>query len=275
MAMLEHPMSNQQVVRGPLPNGVNVRQILDPRPGPLQGEASISRAYPMLPRLGRYNSGNIRHPLLAGKWQGFSMGVGVNLSGRMQHILGGQEYLISDAPLLYQLPVGNPQFVGMYLQSAQALTHLPYYTPSQGVNAEAILDVMSYDWRRYYPFHNMGYNFRPRVRVICTTDRARIQRDVDRLIDNVRGDTMERQEIIQLPRRMASGYIGMFQATIRRMEQLIQMMEDAINANPRPPAWVIQQYRELIRQYRNEIENVIKPKIEILEDFLASLPPLT
>ena len=273
---LDHPLSNQQVVRGPLPNNINVMQVLNPTPGNTQGEASITRNYPMLPRLGRYDSGNIRHPLLIGKWQGFSQGVPINLSGRIQHLFGQHEYLVRDEPLLYQLPNPDPGLVSNFLRAKHALTHLPYYTPSQGINAEQILYVMGYDWRRYLPFHRRySYNFMPRVRLICTTDRIRVQREVDRLIDNVQGDTRERQEIINLPRRIASGYIGMFNATIREMERLIQMMEDAINGNPPPPPHVVQQYQQLIQQYRNEIENVIKPKIEILQDFLQALPPAT
>jgi len=102
-----------------------------------------------------------------------------------------------------------------------------------------------------------------------------MQIEVDRLIDNVQGDTQERQDIINLPRRITSGYISMFNATIRAMESLIQMMEDAINGNPPPPPYIVQQYQQLIQQYQNEIDNVIKPKIEILQDFLQALPPPT
>ena len=70
VAEIDHP-----VVRGPLPAPFQVQPILDPTPGAYRGISEVNREYPMLPRMGDYNSGDVAGPLFDRKWQSATQGI--------------------------------------------------------------------------------------------------------------------------------------------------------------------------------------------------------
>jgi len=57
-------LADHRVIYGPLENGVTSQQPLLQATGSFRGQSEITRTFPLLPRLGEYESGRIRHFLM-------------------------------------------------------------------------------------------------------------------------------------------------------------------------------------------------------------------
>lgn len=73
ISQLDDPEIDHPVVRGPLPNGFVVEQVLNPATGGQHGVSSINRSFPLMSKLGRYQSGNIEQMHLERRWQASEM----------------------------------------------------------------------------------------------------------------------------------------------------------------------------------------------------------
>lgn len=202
----------QPVARGPLPSGFRVKPILDPTPGAEQGLASVRRRYPLLPRLGSFQSGDIENDLLDRPWVCDEMGI----PNWFRRTL-----------LLYELPRTDPSLPAAYAQTAQSITQIPHF------QALSVLDDNA-DWKRYMPWHHLPMpDFHPRVNAgRCELDPQVVYRsEVQRLIDvRTRPGNWRLGLISRVPRRLTEGYLNMYIRTKRQMEVELNLMP------PPPPA---------------------------------------
>ncbi|MCH8922631.1 MAG: hypothetical protein IIA67_05730 [Planctomycetes bacterium] len=172
IALLDDQAINHPVVRGPLQNRFIVRPLLDPDyQGAYRGSAEITRRYPMLPKLGKFESGEIRHPMLGGQWQTSQMSVEDENGDR----IGLPRNVTRRTKLLYQLPKTDPGLPQAFVDAVIAL--LAEFEPLEVLNG-----------------------FHPRVNARrCELDVEVVhEREVERLID-----TPGRRGLIsQVPQRM-------------------------------------------------------------------------
>ena len=205
IVQLDDPLINAPVVRGPIPNGFSVYPILDPdRIGAFQGISEVHREYPMLPRLGDYDSGEVATPLLDLKWQAALMGI-PNEFRRVK--------------ILYELPRTPPALPRAFANAVRSTLAIPHYGSLRVLERDA--DILRYTGR-YVDFH-------PRIGGGCELELEAVYANhVQRLIDTrgFRG-SIRLGEISRLPRRMTDFFLNMYQ---RRWDQL----EAELNGSPPP-----------------------------------------
>lgn len=248
---LDAPYIQHPVVRGPLPNGFVVRPILDPdHEGAYKGVGRVARDYPLLPRLGDYDSGEIAGPLVDRKWTNTEMGI-PNIERRI--------------PVLYQLPRTDPRLPREFVNAVNAVLSIPHFA------ALAVLDNDA-DIRKFY---GQPHDFHPRVHDVCELDPDVVQRtQVNRLVDtrNDRGEIVL-GEISGLPRTMTNFFLNMYRAAVDMMEQRIQQLQDELRGPPPPTP---QRQAEIMREIADlqaEIQR-IQPLIRQLEAYLNRMPQI-
>ena len=165
------------MVRGPLQNGFIVRPLLDPdREGAYRGSAKITRDYPFLKawgKLGRFESGEIRHPMLHGQWQASQMNVENEAGDRV----GLRRNIHRRTKVLYELPKTGRGLPEAFIDSVVDLLKMP---------EREVLEVLN----GFHPTVNRGR---------CELDEEVVERlEVNRLID-----TPGRRGLIsRLPQRL-------------------------------------------------------------------------
>ena len=171
IARLDDQAIDLPVVRGPLPNGFIVRPLLNPdRAGAYRGSAEITRGYPLLSKLGEFNSGEIRHPMLDGQWQTSQMNVENDAGDRV----GLPRNIYRRTKVLYELPKTDGS---LFVKSVRDLLSMPEREALEVLNG-------------FHPRINAGR---------CELDEEVVERlEVNRLID-----TPGRRGLIsQLPQRL-------------------------------------------------------------------------
>src|SRR5262245_33226945 len=155
VAALEHQAFQHPVIRGPLPNNLQVNpQLFNPTQELRIGEAQTSRTPPTLARLGQYSL-NLAQPILDGKWQYHQMGLGSNTSRRIPHLYPD----IPDPPQVQTLQM-------RYQQAIQAIVS----SPLQPALAVLDRDQEIYAW--YYTYHD----FHARFPSFCELDTQAVRR---------------------------------------------------------------------------------------------------
>lgn len=235
---LDLPALTHPVARGPLPNGFEVRPVLDPTLGAVAGSASIERRYPLLPRIGSFSSGSIDHPLLDRTWTCAQQGVPNSFRRTL---------------VLYRLPKTDPSLPAAYAAAVQQMFAIPHW------NSLSVLDRDA-EWTKYEPWHGMGRpDFHPRINAgRCETDRNTVRdQEVNRLVDVRQADGRWRLgEISLLPRTLTRAFLSMYQATEAAMNAELNAMP------PPPPARVtfleaelahIEQQIDLLQQFQTRL----------------------
>ena len=155
VAALEHQAFQHPVIRGPLPNNLQVNpQLFDPTQELRIGDAETTRAPPTLASLGRYSL-DVEHPLLDDKWQYHQMGLGSNTSRRIPHLYPD----IPDAAQLQGLQM-------RYQQAVQRIVNSPLQPPL------AVLDRDQEIYAWYYTYHD----FHPRFPGFCELETDDVRR---------------------------------------------------------------------------------------------------
>lgn len=249
---IQHP-----VVRGPLPNGFAVRPTLDPdHRGALRGESSIERTYPMLPRLGEYESGDIENSLLDRRWQVWEMRIASNRSRRVPHI--------------YKLPQASPSFPLAFVQAVRGLLGM--------ANFEA-LTVLYWD-RELARLSGSRYDFYPRIpgryayfNPAKTDPKEVYDPYVLRLVDHLdsRG-RVELGEISKLPRRMTRTFLAVYQEAVNRWQEQIRNLQQQLD-DPSLTAAERQAIQGQIQSLQMQID-IYLPKIQQLEAYQDQLPEI-
>ena len=214
VAAMSHPVVNHPVIRGALDPFV-VRELLNYDQGEIQGTASISRPFPLLPKLGGFNSGQIVHELLTGEFQ----------TGTMTWINGWGETepmpwnVFRRIKVLYILQEQAPALAQAFVDVLLALFQMPEFP------ALWVLDRDT-EIRHYYG----GYvDFHPRIRRRCELDPEVVRKqEVDRLIDHLQGaGRAELGEISYLPRTMTNFFLNMYRTRVQELQNQIDQWQQA------------------------------------------------
>ncbi len=238
------------VVRGPIPNGFVVRPLLEPTQGAIKGVSEVNREYPLLPRMGSFESGDVDTPLIDRKWSAPEMG----FSNWHRRTLA-----------LYKFPKTDPSLSQAFGQAINSVLSIPHYDDLAVLDRDA-------DIRKY----TGGYvDFHPRVGRRCELDPQVVyDHQVERLID-IRDDEGDIRlgQISRLPRTMTNYFLGMYRAAVQRMEDRIEQLQDELNGTPPPTPQRIAEILAEIEALEAEIA-IILPKIDQLEQYEARLPQI-
>ena len=229
---LDHPVFQNELIRGPLPNGIRVDdEMLDPTNHARIGVSHLRRDPPALGKIGPYQV-DVEQPLLDGKWQFWQLGYGGNTSRRLRRLYD-----------LLNVPGAQGQ-KAIYQQSAQQ-TQAIYMRPALFVLDRDDEFIAWYGWP--------APDFHPRLPRFCSLDVQDVQqRYVERhipRIDSIPRPSNPRYDPPGVPRRMTQSFLSMYRQQLRILE------------NSPPPLSSAQQAQIA----------VLKQKIQILEDFLATL----
>jgi len=248
--LLDIPEIDHPVVRGPLPNGFVVRPILDPTQGARKGVSEVNRQYPLLPRIGSFESGDVETPLIDGQWSSAAM-----------HIPNVYRRTL----VLYELPRTDPSLPQAFSQAVKRVLSIPHYPALAVLDRDA--DILKYTGR-YVDFH-------PRVGRMCELDPQVVyDRQVERLVDIRAADgDIRLGEVSRLPRTMTNYFLGMYRAAVQRMRDRIQQLQDELNGTPPPTSQRRADILAEIAALQAEIA-IILPKIAQLEAYQARLPQI-
>lgn len=248
--ILDLPAIDHPVVRGPIPNGFVVRPVLEPMRGAVKGVSEVNRQYPLLPRIGSFESGDVDAPLLDRKWSSAEM----RIANMFRRTL-----------VLYELPQTDPSLPRAFAGAVQSVLSIPHYAALAVLDRDA--DIRRYTGR-YVDFH-------PRVGRMCELDPQVVyDREVEPLVDTRGPDgDIRLGEISRLPRTMTNYFLGMYRAAVQRMRDRIQTLQDELNGAPPPSAQRRGQINAEIAALEAEIA-IILPKIDQLERYQARLPQI-
>jgi hypothetical protein len=258
---LHHPDLDRPVVGGPLPNNFRVVPVLDPIRGSRKGSSSLIRRYPMLPRLGPYESGEIENPLVDQNGSGPLMGI-PNVFRRTKR--------------LYILPSTDQKYPTALARASQDMFSIPHYMHLYVLDRDE--DVLKF--RGHY------VDFHPRVRHPYATSRLVDLRyceldpevvrtnEVNRLIDTLGADGKARLgRISRLPRTLTKFFLDMYGSEVKRLQGQIQAWQNELNSRPLPTPARRAELRRLIQEAQAEIAR-IQPFVEQLTDYEARLPEI-
>ncbi|MDA1051537.1 MAG: hypothetical protein O3C40_13795, partial [Planctomycetota bacterium] len=248
--ILDIPDIDHPVVRGPLPNGFVVRPILDPTQGAVKGVSEVNRQYPLLPRMGSFESGDVDTPLIDRKWSSAEMGFWNTYRRTLA---------------LYEFPRTDSSLPQAFSQAIQSVLSIPHFADLAVLDRDA--DILRYTG---------GYvDFHPRVGRMCELDPQVVyDRQVERLVDIREADGDIRLGAISLlPRTMTNYFLGMYRAAVQRMTDRIQELQDELNGTPPPTPQRQAEILAEIAALQAEIA-IILPKIAQLEEYEARLPQI-
>lgn len=234
MAHLDPAALRMPVVRGPLPNGFTVNPLLDPLPGAVAGNAHVERQYPLLRKVGSFESGPINDPILHGSRTSSEMGF-PNVFRRIR--------------ALYNLPQTDASLPQAFQTAVLAVLSIPDYAGLSVLDRDA-------DWIEY---RGSAPDFHPRAGRSCTVDRDVMWRNaVSRLVDvwDPARDRWRLGAISRLPRTLTSSFLSLYQSTLRQFEAELE-------SDPPPPP-------DRIAYLQQEIPE-LREKIEQLEQFRARI----
>jgi hypothetical protein len=232
---------DRPVVRGPLPNGFVVHDTLLPTKGAVEGQSEIVREYPLLPKLGPYRSGTIRHPLLADHWRIAEMGK-PNISRRIL--------------ILYKLPVTKQSLPKAFYYSVKSITSMPNRAALDVLDADDELGILT---SRYVDFH-------PVVPQMCSLDRDEVhRRRVEPLIDTRQRGRIRLGRISRLPRTMTNYFLSVFRSRVALLQSEIEQGPSAAAqaeiAALKPKIQQLEAYQmrlgEIEEQLREQADSVI------------------
>jgi hypothetical protein len=254
---LDHPDLQHAVARGPLPNGFAVKDTLDPLRGYQEGNASIVRRYPMLPRLGPYRSGDIEHPFLDLKWPCSEMGI-PNVFRRSKR--------------LYDLPTTDQRLPRALSNSSQSMFGIPSYAGLFVLDKDSDIFQFRGGYVDFHPWIRHPY---PHGRVVvpqrCELDPEVVRTaEVERLIDTLDEQGRAQLHLIsRLPRTMTNFFLNMYQSQVDSLKANIERWNNQVrHRDTRPETRRI--LRAQIAQAEAELAR-IEPFLAPLEAFQARL----
>jgi hypothetical protein len=208
-----HDQAIQQPVAYGTLNPIVVRPTLHYDTGMLAGSASISRPFPMLPKLGSFDSGTISHPLLDEQWQTAQM--------HWQDDKGNQTGLPANTyrriKALYSLPEQDPNLANAFSNALQTLFN------TADNNALQVLDR-----DEEINHYTSGYaDFHPRIYRRCEIDPEIVRElEVERIIDEVLPDgRIQKGDISCLPQRMTRTFLGVFRSEVQKLKAQIDAIQ--------------------------------------------------
>ncbi len=209
---LEDPRVDRPVARGLLPFGTVVHtELLDPSRAPRHTSSEITRAYPLLAKMGKYHlEANTR--LLDNKWQYLRMSwskTGYSLRGNRKRRI----------PVIYDLAKAPREMVDAYIEVLRAILNAPLARRLDPLDRD---DEFLY-YRGYAP------DFHPELVKFCSLDHAVADAHVENLIDRIQGNPNRRPPIPSLAKRMTREFIGLY-------ESVVDQLQKRLDAQPPPSA---------------------------------------
>ena len=174
---VDDPRVEQPVARGPVIMGVQVNtEVLDPTRGLREGSATLTRGFPLLPKIGPYNL-NAKTCMVDDRWQYPQMGMGGN---------GDRRILV-----LYTLPKAPASLSIAYRNAIVAVLNAPFQTQLQPLDNDP----------DFLAFGGGSPDFHPQLQQFCTTDQATAKQAVQTLIDHIQGK--DRPAVASVAKTMA------------------------------------------------------------------------
>ena len=240
IAAMDDPRIHLPVVRGPMPFGTTVHdQVLDPTRGPLSGSAGLERDFPLLPTLGPYRI-NAEEFLLDREWQHREMGLWTTRDRRI--------------PVIYDLAQADASYTNAYVAAAVAIVYAPFRPNLYPLDRD---DEFIYYSRRFANVPTFPYrgapDFHPVLNLPCSwscesgcrADHEFVRRQVEDLVDRIRGNKSKDPPVSSLPERMAGAFRSLYRAV---QDQL----NDQINATPPPSPAAIAAMQAEIAQLQHQ-----------------------
>lgn len=227
---------DQPVARGPLaPITVN-SNLLDPTTGLREGDAELTRNFPLMGKLGSYTI-EAQTWLIDNKWQYQQMNSADNWERRV--------------PVLYTLPQAPQSLVNSYVQAVMAIANAPFAAQLRPLQNDP-------DFLYYQALFGWGGppDFQPSFPPMCTTSRTVTNRAVKNLIDRIQGGHEGRQVIPGVAEVMAFAFLDLYSRALSAFQGIAQ-------ANPpAPPQWTA--------LAQSQIPG-LKSKIAALKSFLQTI----
>lgn len=235
---LDDPRANQPVVRGPLPFGTTVdSELLNPSRGFREGNASLTRDFPLLPRLGPFTL-TAKTQLLDNLWQYERTRLSWNIERRI--------------PVIYTLAKAPPEMMAQYIQAYMAIITAPFR------NDLAPLDRDD-EFIRYGGMFGWGGapDFHPRLNGFCSLDEELADQQVTNLVERIEGkketgpDGQVIRRVPSVAETMARAFVNLYQRVAQQLQQM---------SAPNPPSPAVQAQINQLQQ-----------KIDTLNRFISTL----
>jgi hypothetical protein len=244
-----------------LPNRFHVLGTLAPNRGEERGVSEINRQFPLLPKLGQYESGEIGNPLLDLKWPCHEMGI-PNVFRRTKR--------------LYVLPATDQRLPAAMAQAAEDMFSIPHYRWLYVLDRDE--DVLEYRGR-YVDFHPWIRHPYPHGRLVdlnyCRLDRQQVYDDqVIPLVDSWdnRGQ-IRLGAISRLPRRLTEFFLNMYGQALEDLRARIEAAQQELSTFPGPSPERRRELMDIIRLAEAEIARIepYLPPLEAYRDRLAQI----
>lgn len=232
---LNDPDIMHPVAVGPLPNGFEVRPKLHFKNGAYRGVAEIDQEYPLMSRLGTYESGRILHPML----DIMNVPAEKSDSPELTDYRNFQEWpnwgmvcsgnVFRRTLSLYRFPSTDQSLPGAFNNAVLNMLGAPNFEGLSPLDRDE--DFMRYRgyWPDFYPYIPHPYQrFRSASRRVdldlAITDRDQVYKDyVVPLID---GRNSKNQvvlgQISYLPRNLTAQFLALYEGRIKEIEELMK-----------------------------------------------------
>jgi hypothetical protein len=175
---------DQPVVRGPMLGQTQVnRNLLDPTRGLQQGNSSIQRPAPLMPKLGNF-SFNLTDQILDNGWQYQQFGMGSNVQRR--------------EPIIYNLAQASPSLVQAYTQATTAIISAPFQPQLAPLDKD----------QEIFAFYGSFHDFHPALGGFCTLDKQTVQALVQNLVLRIQGQ--KQPPVASVAKVMAQFFLQMY-----------------------------------------------------------------
>lgn len=230
-------------------NPLVVRPTLRYDDGMLLGQSSISRAYPLLPKLGSFDSGTISHPILDEQWQNAQMHW-LDEKGNTNGLPANTYRRIK---ALYSLPEQDQGLANAFANALQTLFNTA---------DNSALQVLDQD-QEFRQYTGGSPDFHPRIYRRCELDPEIVRElEVERIVDETLPDgRVQKGEISCLPHRMTSAFLGLYRGEIQKLKAQIQALQMGGGTGS----------QGAIAALQAQID-ALQVKVDQLEDFQKTLP---
>lgn len=249
--VLDDPLLDHPVVRGPLPQGLDPRRwLLDPSRGLRRGKSYLERPYALLAKMGGFTF-DVGHDLLDDCWQYQRMG----LHGTVQRRI----------PTLYVLAKAGSGHVRAYLAAVGTIVVAlddPDLAPLDR-DEESIAYGNRFGWGCHY-----ARDFHPYMNGFCQLPTDSVGDLLDDYVDKVEGEyeVDEQGHVIRdvpsVPEEMAGWFIGLFERVIQTLRYEIDSLPPPANRTPEQNAVASGNAAEIA---------ALERRIERLQQFLQTL----
>jgi hypothetical protein len=175
---VDDPRVEQLVARGPVIMGTQVNtNLLDPTRGLRTGSATLTRGYPLLPKIGPFHL-SAKTCMIDDQWQYNTAVMGMS-SNVQRRIL-----------VLYTLPIAPASLSIAYRNAILAVLNAPFQPQLQLLNG-----------------------FYPQLQQFCTTDQATAKQAVQNLIDRIQGK--DRPHVAGVAEVMTRTFINLYKQELQ------------------------------------------------------------